>query len=125
MINPTKFEPEETRVQDIYMFLKNKGYEVYFPAQKVGECTNPYLVVKNNGGNKLDSFSSDADTYSIMVYVPQNRYSDLEVLVMKIKKEMKELRPMIIYNGITSSSFYDDGVKAHMISIDYKNYKKL
>ena len=36
-----------SRIQDIYLHLKEQGFEVYFPAQKVGECLSPYVVVKD------------------------------------------------------------------------------
>ena len=48
-IKPLEFDFQESRWQDLYLHLKNKGYDVYAPAQKVGECTEPYLVVKNDG----------------------------------------------------------------------------
>lgn len=125
MIKPEEFEAEQSRVQDIYMFLKNKGYDVYFPSQKIGDCTKPYVVVKSNGTSKHLSFSTDIDQYSIMVYVPQKSYSQLEVLVRQIRQDMKELEPMIMYNNSMMASFYDDSIKGHMTSIEFKNYKKL
>lgn len=125
MIDPTIFEAEESRVQDIYIFLKEKGYDVYFPAQKVGDCVSPYVVVKHDGATKDLNFSTDIDTYSIMVYVPQKSYSQLEVLVRKIRQDMKELEPMIRYNDSMMTSFYDDSIKGHMTSISFRNYKKL
>lgn len=125
MIDPTIFEAEESRVQDIYIFLKEKGYDVYFPAQKVGDCVSPYVVVKHDGATKDLNFSTDIDTYSVMVYVPQKSYSQLEVLVRKIRQDMKELEPMIRYNDSMMTSFYDDSIKGHMTSISFRNYKKL
>ena len=64
-IKPLEFDFQESRWQDLYLHLKNKGYDVYAPAQKVGECTEPYLVVKNDGSYKHVNFSTDMDMYAI------------------------------------------------------------
>lgn len=125
MIDTKTFEPKASRWQDIYSLLKSKGFDVYSPGQKVGDCTEPYIVVKNDGSYKHVNFSSDRDMYSIMVYVPLNKYSILEVIVQDVKKAMKELYPMIQPYGSQMPSFYDESVKANYISIEYENYKKI
>lgn len=125
MIDTNTFEYAGSRWQDIFLHLKKENFEVYSPAIKVGECTSEYVVVKNDGSSKHASFSTDVDLYSIMCYVPKNNYSSLEPLVQRVKESMKTLEPMIKPYGTQTPSYYDDSVKAHMISIEYKNYKKL
>ena len=125
MINTNTFEYANSRWQDIYAHLQKEGYNVFPPGIKVGECTEEYIVVKNDGSSKHPEFSTDVDLYSIMCYVPKQKYSTLEVLVQKIKKSMKGLEPMIKPYGTQTPSYYDDSYKAHMISIEYKNYKKI
>ena len=49
---------EQTRIQDIYMYLKEQGFKVYFPTQKQGECTFPYVVVKDMTTSKIAGISS-------------------------------------------------------------------
>ncbi len=115
----------ESRWQDIFEKLKELGFDVYSPGIKVGECIEKYLVVKNDGSSQHSSFSTDVDLYSVMCYVPKQAYSTLEPYVQSVKKAMKELEPMILPYGQQTPSYYDDTVKAHMISIEYKNYKKL
>lgn len=125
-IKPLEFDYQESRWQDLYLFLKNKGYDVYPPAVKVGECTEPYLVIKNDGAYKHVNFSTDRDMYAIYCYVPKLRYSELEPLVQKVKRDMRELYPMFqSYDGQQLPSYYDDEVKAHYIGIEYENYKKV
>ena len=119
------FEYAGSRWQDIFLHLKESGVETYPPATKVGECLSEYVVIKNNGSSKHTSFSTDIDLYSIMCYVPKDKYSTLEPFVQKIKNIMKGLKPMILPYGSQTPSYYDDSYKAHMISIQYKNYKKL
>lgn len=125
MLDPTQFEYLESRWQDLYIHLQDSGFEVYSPGMKVGECTSPYLVIKHDGSIKHDTFSTDLDLYSIMVYVPRNEYSKLEVLMQQVKSSMKEIYPLFVYYGEQTSSYYDDNFKAHMISIEYRNAKKL
>lgn len=115
----------ESRWGDIYTHLQAKGHDVYSPGVKTGECTKQYIVIKEDGSTKHQSCDTDVDLYAVMCYVPKLNYSKLEPLVQKIKADMHELEPMIKPNGIQTPSFYDDSVKAHMISIGYKNYKKM
>ena len=124
MIDILTFEPSDSRWQDIFLHLKQKGYEVYPPGVKTGECTSPYVVVKNDGGYKHANFSSNRDMYAIMCYVPKQQYSKLEPLVQKVKEAMKPLVPMIVPYGQETPSYYDDTCKAHYISVEYENYKK-
>ena len=125
MINTATFEYADSRWQDIFLHLEKSGFEVYPPSIKTGECLSKYIVVKNNGSYRHVGISTDDDLYSIMCYVPQKAYSSLEPFVQDVKKKMKELEPMIKPYGSQTPSYYDDSVKAHMISIQYKNYKKI
>ena len=125
MIDPKTFKYAESRWQDIFLHLKKSGFDVRSPGAKAGECTSEYIVVKNNGSARHSSVSSDNDYYSVMCYVPRNKYSSLEPLVQRVKKAMKALEPMILPNGSQTPSYYDNTYKAHMVSIEYKNYKKL
>ena len=121
----SEFVYTDSRWQDIFMHLQNAGFDVYSPGTKVGECVSEYLVIKFDGSSKRVGFSTDNDLYSIMCYVPKDKYSLLEPLVQKVKKTMKGLKPMILPNGNQTPSYYDDSLKAHMVSITYKNYKKI
>lgn len=125
MIDTSTFEPAESRWQDIFLHLKSAGFDVYSPATKIGECQAEYIVVKNDGSSRLAGLSTDDDIYAVMCYVPKLAYSSLEPLIQRVKKSMKELEPMILPYGSQTPSYYDDSVKAHMISIQYKNHKKM
>lgn len=125
MIDTKTFEYAQSRWQDIFRHLKSAGFDVYSPGAKTGECLTEYIVVKNNGSARHAVVSSDNDYYSVMCYVPKDKYSSLEPLVQRVKKTMKGLEPMILPNGMQTPSYYDDTYKAHMVSIEYKNYKKL
>lgn len=115
----------QSRWQDIYSHLEDAGFEVYSPATKTGECISQYIVVKNDGSSQFGNFSTNNDLYAILCYVPKQKYSELEILVQAVKEEMKKLEPMIKPIGMQTPSFYDDAVKAHMISMQYVNSKKI
>lgn len=120
----SSFVYEDTRWKDIFSALDKAGFDVYPPGVKLGECTSEYLVVKNDGSSRHPLFSTDVDYYSVMCYVPKKRYSDLELLVQRVKAAMKDLEPMIKAQGSQTPSYYDDSYKAHMVSIEYYNHKK-
>lgn len=124
MIDTSTFLPKQSRWQDIFTHLKSSGFEVYSPGIKVGECLSKYIVVKNDGASALTGFSTDVTLYSVMCYVPKDKYSTLDAFVQEVKEKMKELEPMILPYGVETPAFYDDSIKAHMISVEYKNYKK-
>lgn len=115
----------ESRIQDIYLCLKGEGLDVYFPAQKVGECLSPYVVVKDATTSQFLNYSSTITYYDIMCYVPKEHFSELAPFVERVKEVMKGMVPMIKPTYSQTQSFYDDSVKAHMISIQYKNYRKI
>ena len=114
-----------SRWQDIYKHLKNEGFDVYSPGQHQGECTSPYVVVKDMGTTKFGEFSSTKTLYDIMCYVPRDHFSQLEPFVYALETSMIKMRPMICPAYYKTPSFYDDTVKGHMISVQYINYRKI
>lgn len=125
MIDTATFKYEDSRWQDLYSFLVSKGYDVYAPGQKEGECLSKYIVVKYAGSVKADMISSRRDLYDLMLYVPKANYSQLEFFVQQVISDMKEIEPLFIsYDNQQDTSYFDDSVKAHFVSIVYMNYKK-
>ncbi|MDR0326686.1 MAG: hypothetical protein LBI05_00155 [Planctomycetaceae bacterium] len=112
-----------SRWQDIDQHLRSKGFDVYAPGMKSKDCTFPYIVVKQNGSTRKAGFSTDIDLYSVLVYIPQQNYSELEVLIQRVKAAMKELEPMILPVRSQTPSYYEDAIKAHMVSVEYMNNK--
>lgn len=116
---------EQTRIQDIYMYLKEQGFKVYFPTQKQGECTFPYVVVKDMTTSKIAGISSTVTYYDLMCYVPREHFSTLSVFVEQVKNSMRGMVPMIMPTYTETASFYDEDVKAHMVSVQYRNNRKI
>lgn len=110
---------------DIYKHLEVNGLKVYSPGQKTGECTEPYAVIKDAGTTRYGTFSSTQTLYDIMCYVPKNRFTHMEKYTRKVKKLMESLKPMIMPTYTETPSFYDENVKAYMVSIQYRNMKQI
>lgn len=113
----------ETIWGKIFKHLKTNGFNVYSPGTKDGECVSKYVVVKNLNVTAHTSFSTDNAYYDILIYVPKNAYSQLESYVEDVKKSLKELN-FIKDAGMQTESYYDDKIKAHMVSVSYLNYRK-
>lgn len=111
--------------QQLYDFLESKKFNVYSPSQPIGECKEKYIAIKYSGSTRHVYCSTDVDIYTIFCYVPKNKYSEIEGYVQEVKKTMKEIYPHFIPTGQQTPSFYDKDIKAHMVSLDYKNYKKM
>lgn len=120
----SNFVYEDTRLKDLYTHLKRNKFEVYMPGIKHGDCLRPYLVVKNDAAIDIIGTTSHSQLYTVLCYVPKNRYSDLESLVTKVKTVMHNLKPLFMPTGLQTPSFYDDDIKAHMISIQYRNSRR-
>lgn len=113
---------EKTVWEIVAETISAHGIDVYPPALKQGECKSEYLVIKEDGSNQIGSFSSENRFYTIMCYVPKERYTQLSRLKSTVKNIMSsEVYPMLIPTGQETPEFYDNTVKAHMVSITYRN----
>lgn len=113
-----------SRWKDIYRHLHSNGVDVYSPGQHQGECLSPYVVVKDAGSSQFNGFSSTSNAYDIMCYVPKSQFSELEPFVDCVESLMDGLYPMLKSTHDKTPSFYDDSVKAHMVSMTYVNHRK-
>ena len=102
--------------------LTRHNIDVYPPATKTGECKKEYVVVKADGSAQIGSYSSQSVYYTFMLYVPRNAYNQLERFKRIVKDIISvDLNPMLMPTGQETPDFYDDTVKAHMVSITYRN----
>lgn len=110
--------------ENIFTHLESCGYVVYPPATKRGDCTKPYLVVKQTGQSQAPTISSRIALFDILVYIPQNQYSTIDSFVEGVENAMKELWPKIRPIQFRTPPFLDDSNKAWMVSLQYQNYQK-
>lgn len=113
-----------TRVEDIFNHLKNDNIEVYFPEQHIGEVKSKYVVVRQQGENQFNDYSSIVASIDLYLYVPRNNYSELQDFIDKIKESMKKMKPMIKFTDYVSPSYYDDQIKGHTVTMTYEYYRK-
>lgn len=118
-------EPNLTQEELIFKTLKDNGIDVHMPAIKEDICRKPYVILKYAGSSKVAGLSTIQDWYTIMCYVPEDRYTDLNKYVKKVEDIMHTLQPEIVSTNQKTPSFYDQTVKAHMVSVQYRNYKKI
>lgn len=110
---------------DVYLHLKSKEIDVYSPGQKTDTCITPYIVIVDNG--QYGMAGSNRNGYSlidVLVFVPLNKYSQIEGYRAQIKGYMKELN-CIKATGLETPVIIDDLVKAHTTSIQYQILKRL
>lgn len=112
-------------LKQIYDTLSEDGTKVYFPGQHKGECKGKYIVIKMAGMAPIFGISSERPIYDIMLYVPLNKYTQLETWAMEVKQKLKKLYPMIMYSGNEVSDYVDDNVKAVMKSFQYYGIRKI
>lgn len=112
-------------LKEIYLHLKDKGLNPYFPGQHKGECTEPYVVIKLGAqrpsvqSNKLGQRLMD-----FIMFVPIADYKRVETYrkdVIEALKELKYLRK----TGSETPAIADEDKKAYTFSVEYTILKKL
>lgn len=103
--------------------LIDAGIDTYAPAQKYGDCKEPYVVLKDDGAAKILDISSQYHYYTALCYVPREDYLALGDFVTRVKEVMSQspIFPMLMPTGIETPSFFDDSFNAYMISVQYRN----
>ena len=51
----------------IYRHLKDNGFDVYSIGQHKGICTNPYIVIKENGESEIAGTSLTNDIVELLI----------------------------------------------------------
>ena len=108
----------------LYNHLSSEGFSVYSPGQHAGECLSPYVVLRYSGTSPVSTFTSTQDRYELLCYVPKDQYSTLLEYRDSVKEAMRGLYPTFVLTGYETAAYYDDSVKAHMVSVEYRNSVK-
>lgn len=116
---------KESILKQIRDNLRKNGFEAYYPTQHEGECLTEYVVIMFSGTVELEGTSSVADTYQVLCYVPKNKYSRLMDFANEVRTTMRNIFPIVRESGNQTTTFYDENIKGHMISIEYMNYRKI
>lgn len=111
--------------QTVYDKLKVKGLNPYPPGKHIGECTEPYCVVRE-GTQSPSLFSNRVGRrlVEVILFVPVSSYVGLIPYANAIKLAMAELGS-VRKTGNETPVITDDEVKAYTTSIEYQVMKKL
>ena len=103
--------------------LIDAGIDVYPPATYKGDCKAPYCVLKDAGSEPISEISSERHFYTLLCYVPRDKYVELADFKEQCKAIMAEspIFPMLMPTGIETPSFFDDTNNSYMISVQYRN----
>lgn len=113
---------DKTVVEAIILTLKENNIDAYPPANKKGECTKEYVVVKNAGSSQIGTLSSEVHYTDIICYVPQNKYTSLEPFKNRVKQIIHDnLYPRLMETGSETQDYFDDDIKGHMVSFMLRN----
>lgn len=113
----------KSRLEDIMDFLISQGYSVFATGAHKGQVSSPYIVVKPTRANRYLQYSSVIQYYDILIY--GRTLTETNKLANEVDKKMEQLRPMIVCTYNRQEAFYDDDVKGYMISMEYRNMKKI
>lgn len=103
--------------EKIFDHLTSNGYDVYSLGQHKGDCTTPYLVLRNNGSTTY--YSMAAQEYEVLLYYPVDRYSGFEGYISGVKACMNKLYPAVTLTEDQQPHNLDDDVKAYMTGLIY------
>lgn len=108
--------------QMIVKYLKDNGIDAYAPGTHKEKCTSPYVVVKTTTTTRYLQYSTRIMYIDMMCY--GRTMSETNELVDKVTETLKGMSPIIKPTQDYSIPFYDDDVKAWLISVTYRNYAK-
>lgn len=114
----------KTLWQEIFLYLKKLGYEVYSPGQKRDKCINSYIVIKENGTNGQNGNKVGYKLFDIIIYHPISNYSTMEFFVEDVKKDINNISKLR-FTGDETPVIIDDKVEAYTTSLEYQALKTL
>lgn len=113
-----------TRLTDIYNCLKKANIPTYLQGQHTGECRNAYVVVKPGIVAPYLQLSTNVCYYELLLYIPKDHPTQIETFKETVKTAMLDIYPMLSFADSESSPYFDDSVKAWMVDLTYRNFRK-
>ena len=107
--------------QSIYNHLQAGGFAAYSPGQHRGRCTSPYVVLRNAGS--ADTYSMTGTEYELLLYYPEERYSELEDFVLSVQRWMTRLYPALRLIDGPGPHYLDGDVAGYLVSLLYQSWR--
>ena len=114
-------EENYRRMIELFDFLTENDFDVYFIGQKKGNCTKKFIVIRDSGIIPITSNKTATQIIDIIGYVPESKYIEIEEFKENIKETMKEYAARI--TGEESPIIPEDSFKAYSFSITYQIQK--
>ena len=106
---------------ELFDFLTENDFDVYFIGQKKGNCTKKFIVIRDSGIIPITSNKTATQIIDIIGYVPNSKYTEIEPFKENIKEVMKEYPARI--TGEESPVVPDNEVKGYTFVITYQIQK--
>lgn len=104
-------------------FLEERtGCKVYPPAVKIGECKEDYLILKDDASARYQNLSTEINYYDVLCYA--KTYTGVLKLADFVRDVMCSYTPNMFPTGVETGAYYDDDVRAYMVSIQYRAMRR-
>lgn len=98
--------------------IMNHVYPTYWPSQKTGECTNPYVVLKyKNQSSSLGNKKAGWQYVDVMIYIPTFSILPMDNMTEDITNLLKG---KLEFTGNITPDYIDIDVKAIMRSMEFR-----
>lgn len=108
--------------QKLFLYLKDLGYKVYSIGQHEGLCTEPYIVLKQNGQYGNDGAITGYGIIDVIAFYPLGSYSKIERFKNKLLEDLKKFSN-IKFTGEITPDIVDDSKKAYTFSTKLQIHK--
>ncbi len=102
---------------DLFLYLKDEGFNVFSLGQHQGKCITEYIVLRNNG--IFPGPRKERREYELLLYFPIEKYSEFESYIERVKKSMNRLYPGVKLIEPETPHYLDKDVLAYMTSVTY------
>ncbi len=107
----------------VYEALQENGFSVYSIGQHKGNCTEPYLVVRENGVRAFSSLPVNFELIDVVVFYPVGRYTEVWDFINSVRECLKGVSELKSKGELTAL-LIDHDVKAYTCSVRYQVYRR-
>lgn len=72
--------------------LTDKGYDVYSLGKHKGECTKPFILVKETIPGVTSHRSLNSQVVDIYIFYPLGRYTQVMPFISRLEEDMKDIK---------------------------------
>ena len=106
---------------ELFDFLTENDFDVYFIGQKKGNCTKKFIVIRDSGIIPITSNKTATQIIDIIGYVPESRNTQIIEMKKNIKEAMKDFSARI--TGEESPVIPDNSNKSYSFILTYQIQK--